>query len=120
MNECGYSREALISAEEQGLLASWGFEQETYSVVKEEYDPAVMQKVESALKSDCPQSKSVVYLLVTALAEEAKATEQLAYELGFGTRLPLLQPYIQMALEAGLIERVGSADKSQEYWKMTK
>lgn len=120
MNECDCSIEALISAEEQDLLASWGFEQATYSVVREEHDLFVVRKIESALKSDCSRAKSVAYSLVAALAEETKTTEQLAYELGFGTRLPLFQPYVQMALEAGLIERADSTDKSQEYWKIAK
>lgn len=120
MSERDCSIEALISAEEQGLLKPWGFERVAYSVVKEEHDPAVMQKVESALKSDCSRSKSVVYSLVAALAEEAKTTELLAYELGFGTRLPLFQSYIQVALEAGLVERAISAGEPQEYWKIEK
>ncbi len=120
MNERDCSIEALVSIEERGLLKPWGFEQVAYSVVKEERNPAVMQKVESVLESDCSRSKSIVYSLVATLAEEAKTTEQLAYELGFRTRLPLFQPYVQMALEAGLIERAASMKESQEYWKITK
>lgn len=120
MNERDCSIEALISAEEQDLLKLWGFEQAAYSVVREDHNPAVMQKVDSVLKSDCSRSKNVVYSLVDMLAEEAKTTEELAYELGFGTRLPLFRPYVQMALEAGLIERVASAEESQEYWKIEK
>lgn len=120
MNECDCSIEALICVEEQGLLKPWGFEQVAYSVVKEEHDPAVMQKVESALKSECLLSKRVVYSLITALAAETKTTEQLAYELGFGTRLPLFQPYVQMASEAGLIERAASTEEPQEYWTIEK
>lgn len=120
MNERDCSIEALISAEGQNLLRPWGFEQVAYLVIKEEHNPAVMQKVESALKPDCSWSKNVVYSLIAALAKETKTTEQLAYELGFGTRLPLFQPYVQMALEAGLIERVASAEESQERWKTAK
>lgn len=120
MNERDYSIEALISAEEQGLLKPWGFEQVAYSVVKEEHNPVVIQKVESALKSECSRSKSVVYPLVATLDEEAKTIEQLAYELGFGTRLPLFRPYVHIALEAGLIERAALHDQSQECWKMAK
>ncbi len=120
MNERDCSIEALVDAEKQGMLTPRGFEQVTYAVVKEEHDPVVMRKIESALKPECLQSKNVVYSLIIALAEEAKTTEQLAYELGFGTRLPLFQPCVLMALDAGLIERAGSTDKSQEYWKIAK
>ena len=120
MNERDCSIGALIDAEEQGLLTPWGFEQTPYSVVKEEHDPVVVRKIESALRPECLQSKGVVYSLIIALAEEAKTAEQLAYELGFGTRLPLFQPYVQMTLEAGLIERTASTKESLEYWKITK
>lgn len=115
-----YSLEALIKAEDNGMLTSWSFEQEPYSVVEEHYDPAVIQKIENVLKPDSPESLKIVYSLLFALDGQEKTTKQLAYELGFGSRLPLLWPYIQMALEAGLIEHVTSTNESPEYWKIAR
>ena len=109
MNEYDYSVETLIEAEDRGLLEPWGFEQFGYTIVEDSYEPAVVQKVESVLSPCGAQS-------ISAVCE--KSTEQLAYELGFGARLPFLQPYIQMASEVGLIESTDPIDKSLEYWKI--
>lgn len=118
MNEYDYSVETLIEAEDRGLLEPWGFEQFGYTIVEDSYEPAVVQKVESVLSPCGAQSISAVCALVSALKEGEKSTEQLAYELGFGARLPFLQPYIQMASEVGLIESTDPIDKSLEYWKI--
>lgn len=120
MNEHDYSVEALLGAEDSGLLEPWSFEQSGYTIVKDGYEPAVIQNVKSVLSSCDARSISTVCALVTALGEGEKSIERLAYELGFGTRLPLLQPYIQMGLVSGLIERAVYADKAHEYWKIAK
>lgn len=120
MNERDYSVEALIDAEDQDSLEPWDFEQSDYTIVEDSYELAVVQKVKSALGPCDEQSISAVCALVTALKEDEKSIEQLTYELGFGSRISLFQPYLQMALESELIERVGSTDKTQEYWKIAR
>ena len=118
MNERDYSAEALTDAEDKDSLEPWGFGQFGYTVVEDSYDPVVVQKVESVLDSCDAHSVSAVCALLTALEGGEKSTELLTYELGFGTRIPLLQPYTQMALDAGLLERTDFADKAHEYWKL--
>lgn len=117
MSERDYSVETLINAEDRGLLEPWGFEQSGYVVVEDGYEPTIVQKVESALNSCDAQPVNTICALMTALEGGEKTTAQLAYEIGYGTRPTLLEPYIQMAQEARLIERTGSADASTAYWK---
>lgn len=120
MNEHDCSLEVLIDAENNGQLKAWGFEKAGYSVVEEGYNTVALQRIERALGPESLQSLNIVYALVTALEEGEKTTEQLTYELGFGSRLPLLRPYIQTALEAGLIEHVDFTNKSKELWKIAR